>query len=62
MNVLIMMIPGTALLVGTYSLMVKLWLINSIPGLALLLGAGTGMTSTMFFYTTFYKHDSGRTG
>lgn len=52
MNVLIMMIPGTALLVGTYSLMVKLRLTNSIPGLALL-SAGTGMTSTMFFYTTF---------
>ena len=52
MNVLIMMIPGTALLVGTYSLMVKLRLTNSITGLALL-SAGTGMTSTMFFYTTF---------
>ena len=51
-NVLIMMIPGTALLVGTYSLMVKLGLTNSIPGLALL-SAGTGMTGTMFFYTTF---------
>lgn len=51
-NVLIMMIPGTALLVGTYSMMVKLGLTNSIPGLALL-GAGTGMTGTMFFYTTF---------
>ena len=51
-NVLIMMIPGTALLVGTYSLMVKLGLTNSIPGLALL-QAGTGMTGTMFFYTTF---------
>lgn len=51
-NILVMMIPGTALLVGTYSLMVKLHLTNSIFGIALY-GAGAGMTGTMFFYTTF---------
>lgn len=51
-NILVMMIPSTALLVGTYSLMVNLKLTNSIVGLALL-GAGTGMTGAMFFYTTF---------
>jgi len=52
MNVMVMMIPSTALLVGTYGLMVKLNLTNSLFGLALL-GTGTGMTSCMFFYTTF---------
>lgn len=52
LNVMVMMIPGTALLVGTYSLMVKLKLTNSLFGLALL-GAGGGMTGCMFFYTTF---------
>lgn len=51
-NVLLMMIPGTALLVGTYTLMVKMHLTNSILGLALL-SAGGGMTGCMFFYTTF---------
>lgn len=51
-NVLVMMIPGTALLVGTYSMMVKLKLINSIFGLSLLT-AGSSMTGCMFFYTTF---------
>ena len=52
LNVMVMMIPGTALLVGTYSLMVNLKLTNSLFGLALL-GAGGGMTGCMFFYTTF---------
>lgn len=51
-NILLMMIPQTALLVGTYMLMTKLHLTNSIVGLALL-GAGGGMTGSMFFYTTF---------
>ena len=51
-NILVMMIPSTALLVGTYSLMVKMNLTNSIFGIALL-GAGTGMTGAMFFYTVF---------
>lgn len=51
-NVMVMMIPGTALLVGTYSLMVDLKLTNSLVGLALL-GAGGGMTGCMFFYTAF---------
>ena len=52
MNVLLLMIPATALLVGTYSFMVKLNLTNSIIGIALL-EAGGSMTSAMFFYTTF---------
>lgn len=51
-NILVMMLPGTALLVGTYSLMTKLHLTNSLVGLALL-EAGTSMTGAMFFYTTF---------
>ncbi|MBQ7839567.1 MAG: carbohydrate ABC transporter permease [Lachnospiraceae bacterium] len=51
-NILVMMIPGTALLVGTYSLMVNLHLTNSIFGIALY-GAGASMTGSMFFYTTF---------
>ncbi len=51
-NILVMMIPSTALLVGTYSLMVKMKLTNSILGIALL-GTGTSMTQTMFFYTVF---------
>ncbi len=52
LNIMIMMIPGTALLVGTYGLMVKMHLTNSLIGMALL-GAGGGMTGGMFFYTTF---------
>lgn len=52
LNIMTMMIPATALLVGTYSLMVKLKLTNSILGLALL-SVGGSMTSVMFFYTTF---------
>ena len=52
MNIMIMMIPTTALLVGTYSMMVKLKLTNSIFGLSLL-SVGGSMTSVMFFYTTF---------
>ena len=52
MNILTMMVPPTALLVGTYSLMSKLHLTNSIIGIALL-GAGTSMTNAMFFYTAF---------
>ena len=51
-NILVMMIPGVALLVGTYGLMVKMKLTNNLIGLALL-GAGGGMTGGMFFYTTF---------
>lgn len=51
-NILVMMIPGTALLVGTYGLMVKLHLTNSLFGMALL-GAGGAMCGEMFFYTTF---------
>lgn len=51
-NMGIMMIPGLALLVGTYSLMSKLHLVNSLWGLALLSAAG-GLPGTIFFYTNF---------
>ena len=49
---MVMMIPGTALLVGTYSLMNNLGLSNSLIGLALL-SAGGGLPGTVFFYTNF---------
>lgn len=52
LNMAIMMIPGTALLVGTYSLMVKLNLVNTLTGLALLSASG-GLPGTIFFYTNF---------
>lgn len=48
----IMMIPGTALLVGTYSLMVKLHMVNTLWGLALLTAAG-GIAGSMFMYVNF---------
>lgn len=48
----IMMIPSTALLVGTYSLMVKLHMSNTLWGLALLTAA-TGMAGSMFMYVNF---------
>ncbi len=51
-NMGIMMIPAVALLVGTYSLMVKLHLTNSLTGLALLSAAG-GIPATMFMYVNF---------
>ena len=51
-NILIMMIPGIALLVGTYGLMVKLRLVNSLTGLAILSAAG-GISGTMFMYVNF---------
>ncbi len=51
-NMLIMMIPGIALLVGTYGLMVKLGMVNSLLGLALLSGSG-GIPGTMFMYVSF---------
>lgn len=51
-NMAIMMIPGTALLVGTYSLMVKFGLSNSLWGLALLSAAG-GVPGTLFMYVNF---------
>ena len=51
-NMLVMMIPGIALLVGTYGLMVKLKLTNSLLGLALLSAAG-GIPGTMFMYVNF---------
>lgn len=52
LNMMVMMIPGTALLVGTYSLMNNLGLSNSLIGLALL-SAGGGLPGTVFFYTNF---------
>lgn len=51
-NMLIMMIPSIALLVGTYSLMVKLKLSNSLLGLTLL-SAAAGMPATIFMYVNF---------
>ncbi len=51
-NMLIMMIPGIALLVGTYGLMTKLHLTNSLLGLAFLSAAG-GIPGTLFMYVNF---------
>lgn len=51
-NICIMMIPSLSLLVGTYSLMVKLHMINKIWALSLQTAA-IGMSGTMFFYTSF---------
>ena len=48
----IMMIPRVTLLVGTYSLMVKAKMVNTLWGLGLLLAA-TSMSATMFFYVNF---------
>lgn len=48
----IMMIPGVALLVGTYGLMVKFHMTNTLYGLALLSAAG-GIPGTMFMYVNF---------
>ena len=48
----IMMIPGLALLVGTYSLMVKMNMDNSLWGLSLLSAAGA-IPGTMFLYANF---------
>lgn len=52
LNMGIMMIPSLALLVGTYSLMAKLSMTNTLWGLALLTAAG-GMPATTFMYTNF---------
>lgn len=51
-NISVMMIPSLSLLVGTYSLMVKMNMINKIWALSLQ-AAAIGMSSTMFFYTSF---------
>lgn len=51
-NMLVMMIPGIALLVGTYSLMVSMKMTNELYGLALLSAAG-GIPATMFMYVNF---------
>lgn len=51
-NMLVMMIPGVALLVGTYSLMVNMHMTNTLYGLALLSAAG-GIPATMFMYVNF---------
>lgn len=50
----IMMVPAVALLVGTYSLMVKFHMSNTLWGLALLLAA-TGIPATLFMYINFVK-------
>lgn len=52
LNMGIMMIPGLALLVGTYSLMVQFKMANTLWGLALLSAAG-GIPGTMFMYVNF---------
>lgn len=52
MNILVMMIPQIALLVGTYSLMIKLNLINKLFGLALLT-ATSSLPVTIFMYVNF---------
>lgn len=52
LNMGIMMIPGLALLVGTYSLMVKMNMVNSLLGLSLLSAAG-GLPGTIFLYANF---------
>ncbi|MBD5463552.1 MAG: carbohydrate ABC transporter permease [Lachnospiraceae bacterium] len=52
MNMSIMMIPGVALLVGTYSLMVSLHMTNTLFGIILLTAAG-GIPGTMFMYVNF---------
>ena len=51
-NIMIMMIPGIALLVGTYGLMVNLGLVNSLTGLAFLSAAG-GIPGCIFMYVNF---------
>ncbi len=50
----IMMVPAVALLVGTYSLMVKFHMSNTLWELALLLAA-TGIPATLFMYINFVK-------
>ena len=51
-NMGIMMIPAVALLVGTYSLMAKLHMTNTLWGLALLTAVG-GIPATLFMYVNF---------
>lgn len=51
-NMGIMMIPGVALLVGTYSLMVNMHMTNTLYGIILLTAAG-GIPGTMFMYVNF---------
>lgn len=50
----VMMVPAVALLVGTYSLMVKFHMSNTLWGLSLLLAAG-GLPASMFMYINFVK-------
>lgn len=51
-QMLIMMVPGVVTLVGTYSLMIKLNLTNSLVALAFLTAAG-GIPSCSFIYMNF---------
>ena len=51
-QMLIMMVPGIVTLVGTYSLMIKLNLTNSLVALAFLTAAG-GIPSCSFIYMNF---------
>ncbi len=51
-NLTVMMIPPVSLLVGTYSLMVAMKLVNTLPGLSLL-SAATGIPAALFLYSSF---------
>jgi raffinose/stachyose/melibiose transport system permease protein len=53
-NMGIMMIPGLALLVGTYSLMVRMKLVNSLWGIILLSVSG-GLPATSFMFANYIK-------
>lgn len=50
----IMMIPAVALLVGTYSLMVSVGLVNKLSGLSFLLAAG-GIPASIYLFSNFIK-------
>lgn len=51
-NLTVMMIPPVSLLVGTYSLMVSMNLVNTLHGLALL-SAACSIPSALFLYSSF---------
>ncbi len=51
-NLTVMMFPAVTLLVGTYSLMVSMKLVNTLHGLALLTAA-TGIPAALFLYSSF---------
>ena len=51
-NLTVMMFPAVTLLVGTYSLMVSMKLVNTLHGLSLLTAA-TGIPAALFLYSSF---------